>query len=284
MEPNRTESNSQYQPRKGTLLAALQNAPGASILVGGRMRPVAEVLAEREAEARKANAERRAFEAARTRTAEPARDAEAAQEAYRARQADQAIVDAAHLAAAAKYDHDTIVVKIRHDKQIGSRERVMRVYWRRGDQNEFRLAPQSAQNLIVGCTSERAAAETVARKVTSNGFQVRAFYHENGLRELSLEGPAPSGPQNAQTAEAAPDTVTMHGHTYRLGEPACPTEALFRVEYYAGGIPQSERRPRVFHVKRLTLVAKGNQRPDDAHIAHCGRPIRHADFRLESER
>jgi len=172
-----------YEPRKGTLLAALRHAPGARISIGGRMVPVAEVLAEREAEARKAEAHKRAVEARRN-TPVQTRDAEAVKEAYLARQADQAIVDAANLAVGAEYDHDTIVVKIRHDKQIGQSGRVIRCYWRRGDATDMVLAPPHIQDSIAGCTCERAAAEIVAKRVRSNGFEVKAFYHADGLREL----------------------------------------------------------------------------------------------------
>lgn len=178
-----------YEPRKGTLLAALQNAPGARISIGGRMVPVVEVLAERQAAEARAEAEKRAFAEARANAARRQAETDAAngarvQAEADARRADQAIVDAANLAVGAKYDRDTIVIKTRMDKQIGQSGRVMRVYWRRGDAEDLNLAPRHIQESISGCTSEQAAAEIVARRVIGNGFKVRAFYHDNGLREL----------------------------------------------------------------------------------------------------
>jgi len=91
------------------------------------------------------------------------------------------------------------------------------------------------------------------------------------------------GPLPTPDADA-PETVTCQGHTYRLGERVCPTQAIYRIAYYPGGIPQGARSPKVFHVKRLTLVAVGNDRKDDAWITCCGRAIRHTDFRLEEPR
>ncbi len=286
---NRTEPNSQYQPRQGTLLSALQNVPGANILVGGRMRPVAEVLAERQAAADRAEAHKRAVEAARSaaRSAEAqvaARDAEAVKQAYLARQADQAIVDAASKAVGAEYDHETIVLKIRHDKQIGQSGRIIRCYWRRGDATDMVLAPPHIQEQIAGCTCERAAAEIVAKRVRSNGFEVKAFYHADGLRELVLPKPGEGrGGIEAAEATARPDTVVHYGNTYRLGEPECPTKARFSIDYYPGGIPERNRTPRVFHVKQLTLVhASGPGRPptgpDDAYITQWGRMLRNSEF------
>lgn len=280
-------TNRAYQPRPGTLLNALAGTPGATILSGGRMRPVSEVLAEREAAARKTEADKRAAQnKANADAAELERqateNAARVQAEADARRADQAIVDQAHRDCDAAYDHNVIVLKIRHDKIVGQSGRVMRVYWRRGDATDMALAPAHVQDSIAGCTDERSAAEIVARRVQGNGFEVRAFYHCDGLREL--EGPAPSGPQNAPEAPAsdpAPDTVVMHGNTYRLGEPTCPTKARFRVEWHQGGIPAlSPRTPRVFHVKRVELVADRSTGPDDAIIRDCGRLIRHTDFEV----